>query len=169
MSKVEMGKSIHFQMLNHLAIWTPSSNVYLLHFVKAKKYPDGKKKSNQLAFFWRLQMDIFPHFDFCHNKKIASAKVLLFLRQSIWNIFNGNMIITCIRRMNGVGYVKNCTQILNLWKYIKIWPIGFIINLMGIGNVQMDQNETIILQSYLKHLLILINSKILNKEVGHPT
>ena len=40
---------------------------------------------------------------------------------------------------------------------------------MGIGNVQMDQNETIILQSYLKHLLILINSKILNKEVGHPT
>ena len=56
--------------------------------------------------------------------------------------------------MNGVGYVKNCTQILNLWKYIKIWPIGFIINLMGIGNVQMDQNETIILQSYLEYLFI---------------
>ena len=159
MSKVEMGKSIHFQMLNHLAIWTPSSNVYLLHFVKAKKYPDGKKNQINWHFFHVCKWIFFPISTFSIIEKIASAEVFLFLRQSIWNIFNGNMIITCIRRMNGVGYVKNCTQILNLWKYIKIWPIGFIINLMGIGNVQMDQNETIILQSYLKYLLIYVKLK----------
>ena len=74
MSKVEMGKSIHFQMLDYLAIWTPSSNVNLLHFFKAKKYPSGKKNQINWHFFHVYKWIFFPISTFSIIEKIAFFK-----------------------------------------------------------------------------------------------